>query len=178
MGLLSFKHWSVPLFSSWCVYTVLGCSRESFMMNVFLKSELIEGLMIRMVCWKHTLAAHQSVVGCIFLIIWLFSSRLYHTACFGNAVLDTWGVAFESLHSQQFVPSFWCFPAFWKWTQPFHWPSLICSGSKHSELVLAGTGMNGSIILGADSSGGMGKGKGWGGWGLPLNGVFFQCLKW
>lgn len=39
----------------------------------------------------HTDCSAKAVGGCVLIIIGLFSSRLYHAACFGNPVSDISG---------------------------------------------------------------------------------------
>lgn len=163
-GLLGFTHSSVPLFTLWRGSNMWGCWRQagSVMMNDLFKKELTEGLMTWIWCWKSTPTARRPSLT----FLALFSSRLYRAACFGNLGSDILGCWHSKGSTPKSVfPSFSVSQRFGKWTEPFYRPSPVCSGGKHGQLVLAGTGDEWEHYFGSWLFG----------WseGLPLNAAFF-----
>lgn len=83
----------------------------------------------------------SAAIASVLNILGLFSSRLYHAACFGNPGSDISG-CWHSIGStpKSVFPSFSLSQPFGNEPSPFYRPSPVCSGGKHGQLVLAGTG--------------------------------------
>lgn len=123
------------------------------MMNDLFKKELMEGLMTWILLKIHS-DCSAAIAG-VLIILGLFPSRLYHAACFGNPGSDSSG-CWHSIGStpKTLFPSFSVSQRFGNEPSPFiDRPPFVQVVNTASSSSLE-RGMNGSIILGADSSDG------------------------